>query len=309
MKKILFFAAPTEEGGNSKENVALNGNGTQENPYQINSRDDLISYRDKINKGEDFKEKYFIQTTDIDLGPLNDWMPIGTMEHPFSGFYDGKNHKIYCIKVNVEVAAGFFGCLSYARIENLTIEEGSVHGELSGAICGHIRHDSTIKNCHNKTVSVFGKKNAGGICGDSWGGKIRGCTNTGKITGEDNSTVVGGIAGTSAFGALICSCINRGDVNNRISQIGGICASNNQAIIANCINAGMLGKTQKECGNICGWNNGFIFNSYFYNDLSVSMVNKNLPSIGGGKLDGMTAGASTEFIEKMMQSEYFKKYN
>lgn len=87
------------------------GSGTVEDPYQISSKGDLKQLSNLINNTETNKAygtKYYIQTSDIDLGNES-WTPIGihwTSSDPysdylsFSGTYDGKGHSIKGLNVN-----------------------------------------------------------------------------------------------------------------------------------------------------------------------------------------------------------------
>lgn len=75
------------------------GNGTNENPYQIDSVDDLTYYMEKINNGElneqglSYAFASYILTGDIDLGSKF-WTPIGTNENPFNGTFNFNGHSV-----------------------------------------------------------------------------------------------------------------------------------------------------------------------------------------------------------------------
>ncbi len=84
----------------------LTGNGTEENPYQINNVSDLVSLKAIIDSGYSLQGK-FIQLTD-DITLPEDWTPIGCLKdpddlqetnfginvNPFMGTFDGDGHTI-----------------------------------------------------------------------------------------------------------------------------------------------------------------------------------------------------------------------
>lgn len=227
-------------------------------PLFIKSVNDLISFRDKVNNGEDFKDRQVIQLCPIE--ELKDWIPIGTMEHPFRGTYSGENGTFKSITVQTNGVAGLFGCIEGATIKNVCIESGSVTGNKVGGICGHIRFNGNIQRCENgATVKGVGEKAyAGGICGDSWGGTLTDCTNSGDIANESTSAsaLTAGIAGASYQGTIE-NGRNKGRIHPVGGHSGGICASNNKGTIRNSYNAGAV-ESGANKGSICGWNNGTI---------------------------------------------------
>lgn len=236
-----------QETNNASANAAL---------LYIKSVNDLVSFRDKVNNGEDFKDKQVIQLCTIP--ELKNWIPIGTMEHPFRGIYSGQNEIFKSIAVQTDGVAGLFGCIEGATIEDVYIEGGSITGNKAGGICGHIRFNGIIRRCVNGAgVKGVGENAyAGGICGDSWGGTLADCTNNGTIANESKSpsALTAGIAGASYQGT-IDKCTNKGRIHPAGGHCGGVCASNNEGNILNSDNGGMVEGGANQ-GSICGWNNG-----------------------------------------------------
>lgn len=237
----------------TNSNVAANAA-----PLFIKSMDDLVSFRDKVNNGEDFKDKQVIQACTIE--ELKDWTPIGTMEHPFRGTYSGQNEVFKSITVQKDGVAGLFGCMEGGTIEDVRIEGGSIAGNKAGSICGHIRFSGNIRRCVNGAAirGVGENAYAGGICGDSWGGTLTDCTNNGDVANDSTSpsSLTAGIAGASYQGTIE-NCINKGRIRPVGGHSGGICASNNQGTIRNCNNGGAV-ESGANKGSICGWNNGTV---------------------------------------------------
>lgn len=69
------------------------GEGTAENPYQIASADDLGKAYDKV---KDDAVTYFVQTADIDMAGVEEYVPLNTKGADWSRSinYDGRNHVI-----------------------------------------------------------------------------------------------------------------------------------------------------------------------------------------------------------------------
>lgn len=77
------------------------------------------------------------------------WKPVGTLNRPFIGTFDGDGHTIRGLYVNVnENYVGLFGCVGAGgTVKNVTIADSYVSGKVNvGDICG--RNDGGIvENC------------------------------------------------------------------------------------------------------------------------------------------------------------------
>jgi len=148
------------------------GSGTEVDPYQVSSAEEL-------NKVRNHLDKHFKQTENIDLSTYNTdggWQPIGDSSTPFNGTYDGNS----------------------MTITGLVIDRA---GSDYQGLFGKISKDATIKNC-SVSGSVTGKDNVGGLVGSNDGGTISSCDAPSvSITGKD---YVGGLVGfvRSSSGAL-----------------------------------------------------------------------------------------------------------
>lgn len=126
------------------------------------------------------------------------WKPVGTLNRPFIGTFDGDGHTIRGLYVNVnENYVGLFDCVGAGgTVKNVTIADSYVSGKVNvGDICG--RNDGgTVENC-TSGCTVKGTGNAvGGICGSNQRGdhvgRVLNCHNTGKVSGKNR---VGGVCG------------------------------------------------------------------------------------------------------------------
>ena len=117
------------------ESFPWEGNGSESNPYQLKTAEDLEALHEKVNTdGYSFDGMYFQMMTDITLP--SDWKPIGTLAPghglsengkylwAFSGILDGANHTL-------TVADGgkpLFNYVREATIENLKLYGKQING-------------------------------------------------------------------------------------------------------------------------------------------------------------------------------------
>lgn len=200
--------AVTEDVKNPQK--PFKGSGTEEDPFQIATEDDLKKLADLVNSGEKHEGEHFKIISDgITLTDENKpWTPIGTVEHPFQGNFDG-GHKTVSGLTTAEGRddQGLFG-VNDGTIENLTVE-GSVTGkDKAGGIAGSNTENGTIKNC-TSDVAVKGESNVGGIAGENRG-EIANCINKGTVNGTGSNT--GGITGHNGETGRVKDNINSGNV-------------------------------------------------------------------------------------------------
>ena len=111
------------------------GSGTQEDPYQINSVDSLLTFASNVNDGSQggYAGVSFKLTSDLDLSGV-EWAPIGNMNDMethstlFLGSFDGDGHTISNLNYTSDVyncGAGLFG-VSCGEVKNLTLENATV---------------------------------------------------------------------------------------------------------------------------------------------------------------------------------------
>lgn len=187
-----------------KESYSLLGNGTKEDPYQINIEEDLVRFRELVNSGISFSGEYVIQNVDLDLRDVEAWIPIGRFRsgNYFYGTYDGDGHVIKNLTCT-DSNAGLFGYLC-GEVRNLGIESGNIDGTCIGGLTSHGSSSAVIFNCYNK-ASVHGSSRAGGIA-DNFGGKILYCWNLGNVTCDTG--VFGGIASYASQELVKCYSVD-----------------------------------------------------------------------------------------------------
>lgn len=244
----------------SKPSVPFNGEGTEEKPYLIGTAQELMNFAYMVNKGEEYKGKYFRMTDDIVLnenvinadgtfnssGSFKDCVGIGHYntfsDDYFCGIFDGGGHTIYGFYRNIgqdekeHYTAALFYCLDNAIVQNLNISHSYIYNfqpnkaDGTGYIAGSA-YKSTIANCHVKQSIIES-------CGE-------GSRAHGKL---DRFFTVGGIAG-SIEKSTVKDCSFSGNINVGPSNIredsfvsaGGIVGSmenNYDNTIANCLTEG-----------------------------------------------------------------------
>ena len=147
---VTVFAAETgaqDASGNgmraAENTIVLTGSGTEADPYLITNLDELKAFRDDVNAGNSYADKYVKLTSDIDL--TNEvWTPIGTSNYDktptaptvkmFAGNFDGDNHTITGLSSagyvpaaeetgSTEYSFGLFGYVYGANISNVKLAE------------------------------------------------------------------------------------------------------------------------------------------------------------------------------------------
>ncbi len=113
----------------------LDGAGTLENPYKIYTEEDLKYIHNHL-------DSHYELERDIEL--TKEWVPIGTNETPFTGSFDGKNHKIINLQINDSTLkyAGLFG---YVKDSN--------------------EYQTYIKNIYLVNPNIVAKQYVGGLVG------------------------------------------------------------------------------------------------------------------------------------------------
>ena len=180
------------------------GSGTENDPYLIFNEAQLAQVSNFLNQ-----EVVFKLMKDLDLtnwieenNPRQGWVPIGVESEPFSGIFHGNNHKITGLMIQRTSTdnVGFFGYVSGATIENLTIEGGSVLGASNvGGFIGYAK-GSEIINCNLSLSSgVEGTSNVGGFMGQSLSSDFSSFNVETSVTAQD---YLGGFIGLAEGGSF-----------------------------------------------------------------------------------------------------------
>lgn len=286
------------------------GDGTQNNPFQIETAAQLAHFAKTVNEGEAYLHKYIVLTADIDLAN-KEWTPIGNHSNLFKGNFNGNNHTVTGMQIRGELdRVGLFGeCKKFnvdSAIKNITVKDSVICGnKFVGAIVGSAE-EINIENCRSIGNTINGETDVGGICGKIGGysvGKVSQCYNSSKVTGQGR---VGGIAG---MGGIAENCLNTGEITiigeAYRSACGGIFGifgdATTSARVTACVNlgkvsggesfGGIVGKTETS-------STGHISNCYY-----------NMDAITGGFDAGtaLTAGQLCGALPEGLDSTIWKE--
>ena len=225
------------------------GSGTQEDPYQINSVDSLLTFASNVNDGSQggYAGVCFKLTSDLDLSGV-EWAPIGNMNDMethstlFLGSFDGDGHTISNLSYTSDTyncGAGLFG-VSCGEVKNLTLEDATVTVTegTSMAIGGVVGYNmGSVDNVTLKGDStITGNNCVGGIVGGN-NNSITNCMVEGAtvvVIGDNHFTdkivqadvaECGGLVVGGGFGGSIDNCTASGAVKatgNEPVGLGGI---------------------------------------------------------------------------------------
>jgi hypothetical protein len=246
------------------------GSGTESDPYIISTAQDLASVADRISSGREnnghlYASAHYLQTTDINLSSIDNWLPIGVNEkQAFYGVYDGGGYKISNPRYSDDTGTrnfesyGLFGIVSGdallrgIKIENAFSNVYDARISTFGVIVGYIA-SGTVRECSSagdgisfEIISHSARKRkalreVGGIVGKMISGDILDCVNrNGFAISSDVSTLyVGGIIGRFENGTLE-NCGNEGTINlfGTHGNVGGIAGFESGGKSINCSNFG-----------------------------------------------------------------------
>lgn len=241
----------------------FDGEGTKEDPYQINSSKDLklLAYSVANEEVDGYEGCYFALTKDVSLSDTASWLPIGYFTEagdsepkPFKGNFDGQGYRIINLKISdtTQEYAGLFGSIHGAVIENLVVD-GQVNASTKAAILAGEANDSTIRNCQSKG-QVRGVGVIGGIVGEAYDSVILECENTAGVLGGTDASgeqeaFAGGICG-SAWSSFLSDCTS--DTTDSYSAlysegyVGGIAGNIYETEVYNSYVEGKVGSTSAD---------------------------------------------------------------
>ncbi|MGM9643081.1 MAG: GLUG motif-containing protein, partial [Eubacteriales bacterium] len=226
--------------------ASLEGEGTQDSPYLVQTAEDLAFLAKSVNEGNTYEGKYIVQTADIDLGG-KEWTPIGHQkingaetDAPFSGVYSGLGHTVSGLSIKAVPTnhTGLFGYIMSGEVEagvaNLTVEGEIVLDGVSssnmgiGGLAGSVGKDTTsfkknviLTNCtSNVTVTLTngaGEQRVGGLAGFIFYGKVENCVSNGNVTvTSSKATRTGGFVGQTNRTHYL-DCVNNGNVVSNVT--------------------------------------------------------------------------------------------
>ena len=217
------------------------GEGTEGNPYQIASANELVYLSKQTNEGKTLENTYFKLIEDIDLDGIE-----YTRMAQFSGTLDGDGH----------------------TIRNMHIEyKGANHLALIAVLTGTVRnlHVEGVVKKEMKTTAERIVQRVAGVVGANNGGLVENCTFKGSIihTAEIQQAgildYVGGVVGHNMNGGIIKGCAYLGSPDGQIyvdeAYAGGVVFQCDAGCyVIGCYNTGKIVTTQNtySTGGVVG---------------------------------------------------------
>ncbi len=227
------------------------GAGEPNDPYLIYDANQLNSIGVEPNDWD----RCFQLRSDIDLGDYQgqQFNIIGAgYSNPFSGIFDGNDHKISNLNYSSTAThcIGLFGSVSgeYAEIKNLRLIDPTVDagiGDCVGSLAGRLSN-GTVSNCSAEGGSISGFNYVGGLIGWAGSGTVRGCSASGNVLGCD---FVGGLTGSCTDGT-IKDCDAAGAVAG-YRFVGGLAGSVSGAV-TECYATGSVWAESYAAGGLIG---------------------------------------------------------
>lgn len=196
------------------------GDGSEENPYIIETAEQLAYLAQTVNNGNGFRGKYIELIQDIDLAD-KEWVPIG-VTRAFYGVFEGNGHSIGNLRISQkntssaeDIYHGVFGC-NYGMIYDLNINSAEIVTSATvlmtaGLLAGY--NEGTISGCDvSGSINSKNYNTLGGLCGENRG-SIIGSSVIVTITVDTSSTEcyeIGGLVGSN-YGT-INSCKSSGSI-------------------------------------------------------------------------------------------------
>ncbi len=249
------------------------GDGTEENPYQIATPQQLALLAQQTIDGTG-SEHYYILVDDICLnneGGTLEWPMIGgevpqSTPRYFNGVFDGNNHHIKGMYISqYHVNSGLFAGANGAVIKNLTVDGSKIlDGNGVGILAGHATN-SIIENCcvtNCELVNSVASGGQGGLLGSFVAyhtadtAYLRNCVSSNVKVGETAAFGMGGgVVGYahSTLGVVVIeNCVNYTNMK-AIERAGGILGGGgDHIIIRGCKNYGEI-TAEGDAGGIVGY--------------------------------------------------------
>lgn len=256
-------------GGAWAQTQPSEGDGSSEQPFLINTAEELKWYASYVN-GESGDN--VVHTTacaklmnNIDLSTVcgegkGNWTPIAKYgiykyngEHHFDGVFDGNGHTISNLYINDENGSnlGLFGYIkptassAPASVKNLKMASVQIVGESYIAAVSGSGSGVTFENIEVISGSIAGTRNISGI--SSCVGNAKNCINRADVTASSMYA-----AGVIHYIGKVSNCSNYGKITAGRGLAGGIVSNGDGfAKLTDCANYGDIEITQpvaNECG-------------------------------------------------------------
>lgn len=255
------------------------GDGTEENPWQIKTAKQLSIMREDLVSKE---MRYFKLVADIDMAGM-DWKPLNNAD-PYDKYlnFDGGGHTLYNLTVGEDVAYPSFAGVLYGTIKDVTFTDAVINGgaNKSGVVAGYM---GTAQNYTANLISGVVVKNAT-VTASRHVGALVGQVATGDNTIADSHVLGGSVTGEE-FTAGFAGYIQEATVTG---------CSSNAAVSGTKHVGGFVGKTETPVFTDCRYEGGTVSVSATGNNQSGGFVGyaAKVDDVGATFVDCYVKGAS-----------------
>lgn len=265
------------------------GNGTEANPYQISTFEELREIAEEENL-----DKHFIQVADIDAADFSEngeegtLKPIGSRETPFTGTYNGNGYQITNLSYyEFEKYMGLFGYIQEAEIKNVTLAQ-TIQDKNEKITEGYaVLGQEQSADANGIDIDSDNFKVGGSLVGFNDGGVIQNCRSYSFFNSRRHDT--GGLVGYNG-GEIYNSYAAENVTGNSLS--GGL-VSVNSGLIQNSYSIGDV-TSPGMAGGLVGYNyGGQIIDSFAKGSVSSQSTNGGLAAINTGQIQASFAHGNT----------------
>lgn len=263
-----------------KEEVKLDGSGTQSDPYLIKSADQMAGVGANIAAGE---TKYFKLTADIDMSSITNWEPSLTKDNGAVIYFDGGGHTITGFRCDGKAYSSLFGVV-HGGVSNLKLKNCTVSNQgicaLLACVCGNTSHHVVISGVSATGCSVSQNNSSaqaecGGLVASAANTNINNCSYSGNLKNQYNGRT-GGILGAVTGDVLVEKCwadvqlyVAKSTSGSGVGGIVGGPTADKSLTVMNCYTKGAFTGPGGYLGGVVGElaSNGLVKNCYSTMDI------------------------------------------
>lgn len=237
---VLTFASDSVWGGGTSVPTLSDGY------YLLSNGEELAWFAQQVNSGSNSIKGRMTDniTLNEQYSTANNWAPIGTVDYPFTGEFDGAGFSIINLYINTE--AENIGLFGYVEGPKPVVDDNDDSTEEVFKADPPIM----ISDVHLKNAKITGKQNVGGICGYISYGIITDCSFSGELVATANSA--GGIAGLIFDFAIVQRSYSEGSVAGVIRSGGIVGYLNSNSTVLKCYSVADVVSNANVNGNAGG---------------------------------------------------------
>ena len=214
---------------------ALNGNGTENSPYEIYNLNDWRTFSLNISLGQRLDKYYILKDNVSGITEM-----VGDANHQFSGSFDGNQKTLTINYVVTGSATDDKGVAPFRYVQGSATQIKDLH--VTGTISSAAQYTGGIIGCQYGTTTVSG------------------CTV--DVTINTSAKYAGGIVGCVHNSLTVINCLNSATINSTVSGDGthggfvGLQESDNGSTInisGSVFNGSMAGTATTSCGGFVGY--------------------------------------------------------